>query len=387
MCLDRREWVNPARALACESGAEGLSKPCRTKQWLTGAHFWNGIRDSLYTWMSLDPTWGVAMVDYCGYDGCNQVSMLRRRAAQGPSDPSEIVLTPLCANLGKVQQGCMAVDAVDKGRLRNFIVKKVQAEARAICAAKMAMGQVPGPESQVPLPNFDVAKFKACMPTTEDHLAPRQDWIDAVEARLKDTLPEFQAELEKHNREYNPSGQPYRGQKRSADPLPETEEEAQAVELEEASITKEDLKDANEMDGLPGHVRHSLHTKDGHLYAWPLEDGIWSASRPVCFVWGNFLTQDEDAEAIAKNKSKGKQWVFKDGETEALFGGGDKIPEENRRTDTLSSLTAFINYAEDLLRASPRGFDSPLTRLYRKKKQKITTAPILCSTRLAIWLG
>ena len=157
-------------------------------------------------------------------------------------------------------------------------------------------------------PTYNTDDFLLTMPTADGSLALRQSMLDEYMPKFARLQQDFQALLEKHDAKYNPSGVPYKGQKkRSAGVI----EDEGAASFPEANVIDskdklEELGTIHTCASLQPDVFELIVTHTGNLYIHALADGVASNKMPLCQIHGRYLTgtEIENAEK-AMQKKKG----------------------------------------------------------------------------------
>lgn len=147
------------------------------------------------------------------------------------------------------------------------------------------------PEGVAPV--NDTKLYSLTFPTAEGNLAMRQTALDEWSVKFARLKKDYDETVEKHNKEFNPSGFPYKadGQKRQA---PSTEgEEAEGAPFPEDCMV-ESLEALKKAEGSLSTVRsllstvHLVFTSKGAMYLHAQETGVVSAKRPLCQVFGEY---------------------------------------------------------------------------------------------------
>ena len=283
------EMVNPTSKIPT-LGGRNLSKAGRTKQWLSGLLFWNEIRKSTLTWMDLDASYGVNWVDLIPWDSTLLQSVLNQHCLSTHAQPLEMLTSVVWTDIRDIMQGAQDLTdatqaannteaSLENQRIVNYLLK-----CRTNIATKCVQDKAwPMPslglleESAItPAPALDTTKFQYSMPLA-GNLPIRQEWMTSMEAKLKTTEAKqaFASLVKVHNEEANPSGVPWKGDKKRTaetveDPVPEA-----LMDLEGEPKTAGDLgtDGVSKVDGaIPNCVNHTLLVKDGKLYMDPHED-------------------------------------------------------------------------------------------------------------------
>ena len=156
--------------------------------------------------------------------------------------------------------------------------------------------------------------------------------------------------LEGHNKKFNPSGVPFKGdKKRSATDTEELESEASAEALGPLEESDPDTKAALKPQAFfPGAAANfEVLVKDGMLFVHGLQDGVVRSGQPLCGMWGRFLCGDGDKEVIAKNRSNLHQWAMNSVQFEAIFSiSASQSQKLEAFKSTPSTLQSFLTHLE-----------------------------------------
>ena len=309
--LDRKAWVNPMSPLTRLGGGNAMSKAQRSKQWLTGQQFWTAIRESLLLWTGLDASNGVAYVDLLPYDDKLQHSVLSTSQGLGSKVPCQMVVAPIWAKMVKMDN----VEHVDNARVESFI----KGSARRFAATLVREGKltlegldpkpVQGPGSSPP--TYDEAMFKITCPNAAGFLPLRQEWIDSISAKIQTKTARLHQLMDAHNKAANPSGVPYKGEKKRPAEVQDSESQS-AKEIPDAgahSPTSRDVFTNEEcVEGI--HKDHEFFVKEGKLWLHALVDDIISNSTPLIYFWGSFLCASTPADKKEMQRSRAKCFPF-----------------------------------------------------------------------------
>ena len=169
--------------------------------------------------------------------------------------------------------------------------------------------------------------------------------------RLTKLHEELQALMTSHNKVMNPSGVPYKGEKkRTAEALDDNQDE----DIEEASSIGKMMSELS-LDLVIGISKAvEFCVKGGKLCALAVEDVVLSAREPSCQMWGEYVTGNSPAEkkTIAKNKSSITPVVF-----------GSTSMQGNFSMIASQSAKVYKNSPASLPHPSPLSSLSPLSLL------------------------
>ena len=339
-CLPYEAMVNPCQSMLRPGGGNRMSKSQRSKQWHTGRSFWDGVRSSVLQGLGLSNCDGVAWVDVTPYDDKLQQSVIMAYGEQSVNTPSQCIVSPIWANLGV--QGPDSTEKVDNDRVSKFISSSSQAfasnrisdgslkfEGLDVEAARKASATQP--------PTYDVAMFAQTCPNATGALPLRQAVLDLL--RSKVTKASLTKELDEilavHDKSFNPSGVPYKGDKR---PVPEDqgannpEEEARAKAYGPEVDGPKSAADFGANSALAGLATdHEFYVKDGKLYVHGLQDCMVSALATILRLWGEYICGADKKREIVKFKSEHYMWEMKTTDFVAMFDaeGGDKANSDD----------------------------------------------------------
>ena len=296
------------------AGGSALSKCQRSKQWHTGVPFWWKVRESILHWVGLDSSVGVAFVDLLPYDDKLQHSILAMSQVSGSKVQRSMVVSPIWAKTALVA----GADDVDSARVEEFIRKSCRRFACSLAkAGSLALEGVDiqkFKESQKATctpPTYNMNRFKMCCPNASGFLPLRQDFLDVLQDKVKTKDHKLSKIIADHNKAVNPSGVPYKGEKKRTfeDPATSEQEEAMVVEPEvNGPRSKADFANDDAIDG--GTQEYDLYVKDGKLYVLAHEDCIVSDASPLVFFWGEYLCGQEKKKDIARSKGKGFHYAI-----------------------------------------------------------------------------
>ena len=143
-------------------------------------------------------------------------------------------------------------------------------------------------------PSYDVARFVLTCPNAAGCMPLRQDSLDLLHQKVTSPGPlaTFEDIVHKHDKDHNPSGVPYKGEKKRTDgPRSGKEEQdatSYAVEVNGpiSRVEFEDLFAGQQAD-------HEFMVKDKQVWCYALEDCVVSGKAPVVRRWGEYLCGTE----------------------------------------------------------------------------------------------
>ena len=305
------EYVNPVAPLVRQGqGAEGLSKAQRSKQWHTGLAFWDGVTSSIIKGMGLRVTDGVVWVDLCPYDDKLQHSIIRAYARRSAQVPTQMVISPIWASMGHHGSGNEAVEKVDNGRVEAFLKKSVRNfTVSRIRDNTLKFSEVPvvDPSTIAPAtsaPTLDLSKFVKTCPNAAGFLPLRQDILDLLEQKVQSNEQKqaIQSIIAEHNKNYNPSGAPFKGEAKRPAPAISADAEARAAKTYPAESDGPRSRDEFDADQImPGNSSdHEFMVNDGKLWVYAVEDCAISAEQPCVKFWGGVLVWVGEEEGYRK---------------------------------------------------------------------------------------
>ena len=147
-------------------------------------------------------------------------------------------------------------------------------------------------EPPVQTPTYNIEDFQLTMPTADGSLALRQSVLDQNQPKFARLQDKFLSLVANHDKKYNVSGDPYRGEsKRSAD----NSEDQEAVPFKDTDV--KESRAALEAGGaihycpsLQPDVFELVVARTGHLYTHAIVGGVASNQKPMCgfhaFIFG-----------------------------------------------------------------------------------------------------
>ena len=350
-------YVNPGAPLVRQSqGAEGLSKAQRSKQWHTGIAFWEGVTSSVLKGLGLRVTDGVAWVDLLPYDDKLQHAVIQAYSRRSAAVPTQMVIAPIWANMGFHGNGQGATEKVDNARIETFLRKSV----RNFCANRirdksLKFPEVPSVDQRsapaMAAPTLDVSKYAKTCPNAAGFLPLRQDVLDLLGQKVQSTKGKATIHklIEEHNKEYNPSGVPFKGEAKR--PAPENPEDAEARACKEYPPESEGPRSRDEFEQeqiMTGQTSdHEFMIKDGKLWAHALQDCIVSALKPTVKFWGEYLCGSERKKDIAKHRKDNYMWEVTSFDFIAAFGSQKGKQVEEYKDYRPCKLSEFMAHLED----------------------------------------
>lgn len=174
-----------------------------------------------------------------------------------------------------------------------------------------------------------------------------QDWLDKVATTFPTLGNQVQQAIDQHNKDHNPSGVPYKGEKKRTATEGQEEEEKTAVTLECVDTTVSKLSPEATLPGPQGH--YELLVKLPHLYLHALNDCVVSAQSPVCHFWGRYLCGSTDKKDIAKFQNQLLAWQMDSTDFQACFSVEDDSGKEGLKQfpEHPQPLIAFMRHLEE----------------------------------------
>ncbi len=165
--------------------------------------------------------------------------------------------------------------------------------------------------------------------------------------KLEHVADKLRALMEKHDRAYNPSGVPFKGEKKRVEKA-EDPEEPDAVRLSKPANAPADKTALAPDHTVPLTSSCELMVKGSELWVHGLADGIVSARQPLVQMWGEFVTGASAAEkrTIAKFKSKMQPVVLTSVESVAHFSLSTKKQDKFRTAPCCAK--EFLTTLEEL---------------------------------------
>ena len=338
------DYVNPAAPLVRQSqGARGLHKAARSKQWHTGLAFWDGLTGSVVSGLNLRVTDGVAWVDMCGLDDKLMQSIILSHSRRSATSPTQMVITPLWANMGQTGSGDEAVEKVDNARveawMKRTICKYTQSRIRdkTLTFSELPIINAASAPTTSP-PVLDHSKFVNTCPNAAGFLPVRQDIIDLLESKVQG--PEYKQAIKdiikEHNRNHNPSEVPFKGEAKRPAPESRDDDDDQARRAKEYPAESDGPKSRDEFEAddiIPGNGGdHEYMVKDGRMWGYAKDDCIISDVKPLVKFWGEYLCGSENQKIIAKNKKANYMWEIDSSDFEGAYGYKKKTRSMSSRT-------------------------------------------------------
>lgn len=298
-----------------------LSKSQMHKQHITGTDMWDKLRENLWKGMNVSQSFGAAVVDLVPYDDSLLLSSVQALSRNRPKEPQEMVMSCIWAR---------GDQDTDKRRANaEWLVDAVQRSMQRLVRNKLLI--LEGfdfkefqPEGAPP--SNDSKMYVLTFPTAEGHLALRQTALDEWSVKFARLKKDFDEACEKHNKEFNPSGFPYKadGQKRALPATGEAEDQ-EGIPFPDDCIVAS-LDELKKKEGTVSTVQSSLSlvqlvfTSHGAMYLHALEDGIVSSKRPLCQIFGEYHSGDAEIQKASKRKLTLCNWKMASMDDEAIFG-------------------------------------------------------------------
>ena len=316
-----KESVNPLVEMTKGdfNAEKDLSKSQRRKQWFAGWKFMAGIRTKLWQGMPVTSANHAAWVDVYGYDfsigqciQCSAFSGTGERLKQ----PTEMVCTLFWADMDTSIPNHNEL-------LLSFHHKACKRSLKELLREKLyfldGWAEVEFTESTAS-PSYKPMDYKATFPAASGDLPLRHEWIMLMQAKFKtsEAAAAFSILVEEHDKNFNPSQQPYTGEQGLKRKPEETAQKPDAHEIpyeEGAPDTKEKFLAANK-DTLVIEAlgQEFLYTTSGELWCHGKVDDVVDTKLPVSLVFGMYALNDQAQKEI----QGGKAWKFELSSTDEL---------------------------------------------------------------------
>ncbi|CAE7221764.1 unnamed protein product [Symbiodinium sp. CCMP2592] len=293
------DFVIPSMASMKVGGITSFSKAQQFKQHIAGPALMSGIMDQLWKGVPLGASAVAGWLDLCPYDGGLLAAM---SACEHIANVSQFLCSAYCFENSPLTLSEMALWQQDFG-LR-FLTAAVRAREWREYA----------PDGSPPVFNSQDLVLTKMVPSDGVLSLPlRQDVLSEKERCSTRLADEFTKIINEHNKTYNVSGVPWRGD--HAPPARSSADETQAEPFpEEHAVTEESLKTKGSplvtVQSRVSSVQLLLKTVDGtkQVYLKSLSDGTVSKEEPIFHVYGDYVTGKELAEL---EKSKKVLWPWK----------------------------------------------------------------------------
>ena len=354
--LPTTEYLNPCAPLARGNrGSDSLTKAQRSKQWHTGIEFWNGVRASVLQGLGLRVSDGLAWIDLLPYDDKLQHSVIQAYSDRGVGSPTQIILSPIWAKKGvagvdaDAKQDNNRIDAFLRKSERNYCANRIRDNSLKIPGVPI-LEDASAPAGVAPV--LDTAAYVKTCPNAAGSLPIRQEILDTLEHKIKaDHHREALKKLiEEHNKNYNVSGMPFKGEGKRPAPSGNAEEkEAQTAKMYAAEPAGPKSVDEFEKDMIVGGQtsEHEFCFKEGKLWAHALEDCIVSAQKPIVKFWGEYLCGTEKKKDIARFKNDNYMWEIKSSDFVGAYGWQKSKEVQPFREHMPCKLTDFMAFLEE----------------------------------------
>ena len=321
-----------------------FSKAQTHKQHIAGVDLLDKLKATLWKGMDLSANHGAALVDVLPYDDSLLLSTLQSSAKTRPKEPQEMVISCIWARgdqegdkrrahmdwlRGATQRGIDRMVRANLLFLQGFNYKEYTTEAAA--------------------PSNAPQLYALTFPTAEGHLALRQTALDEWCPKFARLRKDFDAAVEKHNKAFNPSGFPFKGdgQKRPA-PGAGVDEEGKAFPADSVVESLEALK---KLEGSLSTVAsyqtgvQLVFTAKGGLYLHALEDTTVSAKLPLMQIFGEFHSGEAEIAKVEKKKCPVHAWQINSLDYEAIWG--HPAAWDPGFKQSLASYKEFVHYLAD----------------------------------------
>ncbi|CAE7253882.1 unnamed protein product [Symbiodinium sp. CCMP2592] len=287
------DFVIPSMASMKVGGDTSFSKAQQFKQHIAGPALMSGIMDQLWKGVPLGASAVAGWLDLCPYDGGLLAAM---STCEHIANVSQFLCSAYCFENGPLTLSEMALWHQDFGQ--RFLTAAVRAREWKEYA----------PDGSPPVFNSQDLVLTKMVPSDGVLSLPlRQDVLSEKERCFTRLADEFTKVINEHNKTYNVSGVPWRGD--HAPPARSSADETQAEPFpEEHAVTEESLK----ANGSPlvtvqsrvSSVQLLLKTVDGtkQVYLKSLSDGTVSKEEPIFHVYGDYVTGKELADLEKNNK-------------------------------------------------------------------------------------
>ena len=201
-----------------------LCKSQLFKQHISGVDLMDKLKENLWSGMDVTGSHGAVFVDLLPYDDSLIMSTVQGLAKSRPKQPQEMVVSCIWARGDQDTDKRRANAEWLQGATHRSIDRMVRSKLLVIDGFDFKEFQ---PEGVAPV--NDTKLYSLTFPTAEGNLAMRQTALDEWSVKFARLKKDYDETVEKHNKEFNPSGFPYKadGQKRQA---PSTEgEEAEGA--------------------------------------------------------------------------------------------------------------------------------------------------------------
>ena len=238
--LQRKDFINPTAAIQ-RHDSRNLSHPQELRQHYTGISMWNQVIKDL--WMDIPVNRGDACVyvDLCPYDAYFPLSIIHQKSENA------------AIGMGLPQSACISVAWVkfdekdDKPRIVAYtkktialtIYRETMEKKYKLPALSEDIFTRPKIEN---VPSINLSDFTVCRPQDDGTLPILQTCYDEWSA-IPGVDTEFKELVDQHNQKHNPSGVPWKAQKRTS--------LAQAPEVQEEDDDEKLAQPINSKDGDP----------------------------------------------------------------------------------------------------------------------------------------
>ena len=201
-------------------------------------------------------------------------------------------------------------------------------------------------------PKIDSKHFVKTCPNAAGFLPLRQDILDLLQQKVTSATHKEVVEklIEEHNKKYNPSGVPFKGEaKRPAPRNADSDAEAQAAKVyppeSDGPRSRDEFTQEHIIVGQ--NSDHEFMIKDGRLWVHALQDCIISAQQPIVKFWGEYLCGSDKKKDIAKHQNGNYMWEVNSYDFIAAFGKQQNKNIEEYKNYLPCKLSEFMAHLED----------------------------------------
>jgi hypothetical protein len=297
--LQRKDFINPTANIQ-RHDARNLSRPQELRQHFTGVNMWNQIIKDL--WVDVPANRGdvCVYVDLCPYDDTFAGAIINQKSEN--SSIGTALPQAACISIAWVQLD----SPTDKMKIAKFLKQSIRTTIyRDTMDKKYKLpalaDDIFNPPKIETVPTVVLSDYTVCRPQDDGTLPILQTCHDEWSA-IPGLEVEFKDLVDSHNAKFNPSGVPWKGQKR---PTPDVQEEeddklAQPVSAKEGDpTTKEDADKAYgsplTVPAHPGGVE-LLFYQDHGLFLHSNADACVTTQQPLGLLKGEFKLGNEAAQ-------------------------------------------------------------------------------------------
>ena len=326
------EYVVPGPDSLKIGGPTSFSKAQQFKQHISGRSLMDALQQAV--WKGVNPTMGgvASWLDLVPYD----TSLVEALAqADNPKAPMQMACSAFtCA----VQQATLKDQAL---WFESASTRCLESFLRARSWKEFAQ--------EGERPTYSTADFELCRVVAEDNgdliLPLRQDALTEWGNRFARFSDQFTALVAEHDKEFNPSGRPWKNDH----PAPATEEtEEQAEPWTGETVDLETVNKSGKVQDIVSFMPsvHLLFTSDHRLFLHPVADVVVPASKALFQVYGDYVSGAEvQQRKDALGNDKLWDWAMTSLDYQATFKHPDSWTENF--PDKLSSLKSFLAFMQE----------------------------------------